>query len=329
MAFSCCCCCCCYVCTTGIPPDLGIPEAELLGRAFDHILHLSSIKRSSPHTDGSGSTDTPETSAGSSNNNGRNDGNADTGRREHSIHSSTEAGPAITSSSAEEKVSSSPSSSSSEVTATASKQGYGYRSIARRPSSARGHGNASSSGSSRLKSSDSSSATDDVTPKTSVSPDGNTCPRVPAREIIRLLLGGFIEDFRRESPSLTAACIFSEFSLGLECAAGDVTSSPADIATITTNARIRQRGSEGAVKSHQEVEDEKVVANEEQGSDCTAGRSGGSKGNAEVLVSKAEFREYFQAVTDLVDLNGLSLVSLGEFSSCSTVTNSDIDGVTH
>lgn len=110
-------------------------------------------------------------------------------------------------------------------------------------------------------------------------------PRVPAGDIIRVLRAGAIEEFRRASPALSAACIYEEFAEGLQVAAAGWGERAANTAS---RCRLGAGGSPGDWRG------------EEAG--CGNADAGGG------WVSKAEFREYFEAVTDLVDLNGLSLV---------------------
>lgn len=124
------------------------------------------------------------------------------------------------------------------------------------------------------------------------------------------LLAGLADDFRRASPSLTAVCMFSEFAQGLECAAGTVTSPD-----ISANNAGRW-GSTGVVEDNQGVDN--VAENQVVGVGA-AGRGGGVPEG--LGLSKAEFCEYFQAITDLVDLNGLSLLPK-VYDSCSSSTSS-------
>lgn len=115
-------------------------------------------------------------------------------------------------------------------------------------------------------------------------PDADAAPRVPAGEIIRLLRAGAIDGYRRASPALSAACIYAEFAEGLEGAAA-----------------TRGQDSEARTANH-------PIADCGTDEGNTRGGQQGSGGEGEWGVSKEEFCEYFEAVTDLVDLNGLSLV---------------------
>lgn len=124
-------------------------------------------------------------------------------------------------------------------------------------------------------------------------PDADAAPRVPASEITRLLRAGAIDGYRRASPALSAACIYPEFAEGLEGAA----------------ARRGQDSEESRTRtcSNQDTAKHPIA-------DCgtdegdTRGGGQGSRDEGEWGVSKEEFCDYFEAVTDLVDLNGLSLV---------------------
>ncbi|CAN0047652.1 unnamed protein product [Ectocarpus sp. 12 AP-2014] len=115
-------------------------------------------------------------------------------------------------------------------------------------------------------------------------PDADAAPRVSAGEIIRLLRAGAIDGYRRASPALSAACIYAEFAEGLEGAAA---TRGQDSEARTANHPIADRGTDEG---------------------DTRGGQQGSGGEGEGGVSKEEFCDYFEAVTDLVDLNRLSLV---------------------
>ncbi|CAM9483086.1 unnamed protein product [Ectocarpus sp. 6 AP-2014] len=116
-------------------------------------------------------------------------------------------------------------------------------------------------------------------------PDGDAAPRVPAGEIIRLLRAGAIDGYRRASPALSAACIYAEFAEGLEGAAA-----------------TRGQDREARTANHPIAD----CCTDEEG-DTRGGQRGG-RDKGEWGISKEEFCDYFEAVTDLVDLNGLSLV---------------------
>lgn len=104
-------------------------------------------------------------------------------------------------------------------------------------------------------------------------------PGIPADDIIRLLREGAIDEHRRASPALSAACIYQEFAQGLKGAAKTSTKGRA----TDTDDRGGNRGGEAAR------------------CDDVREKGGGW------VVSKEEFCDYFEAVTDLVDLNDLSL----------------------
>ncbi len=104
--------------------------------------------------------------------------------------------------------------------------------------------------------------------------------RVPAKNIVSLLRAGALDEYRRASPALSAACIYREFAEGLGAAA---TKGDHDDARSTYLDRTEH--------------------DDRPATDCGADERGSGWG-----VSKEEFCDYFEAVTDLVDLNGLSLV---------------------
>ena len=119
--------------------------------------------------------------------------------------------------------------------------------------------------------------------------------RVPASEILRLLRAGAIEDYRRASPALTATCMYREFAQGL----GEV---------VHDGGNVSRGGWESKVEENAHDRELKRV---DRGPDSafTAESDSGGRGEASDLgLTKAEFCEFFEAVTDLVDLNGLSLV---------------------
>ncbi|CAM9749739.1 unnamed protein product [Scytosiphon promiscuus] len=112
--------------------------------------------------------------------------------------------------------------------------------------------------------------------------------RIPAEEIVRVLRAGAIDDFRRASPALSAACIHREFAEGLAGAATItevVGSSTGSDHCILSGRSGGCAGTEGGRRRHGSGDDGRVLG-----------------------VSKEEFCDYFEAVTDLVDLNGLNLV---------------------
>eukprot|EP00752_Nemacystus_decipiens_P004170 g3813.t1 len=118
-------------------------------------------------------------------------------------------------------------------------------------------------------------------------------PRIPASDIVRVLRAGAVDEYRRASPALSAACIYREFAEGLWVAGAKKSGSsseegepPVDDHDETNErGRYRQQGDTGG---------------EEIGEDDRGIEGWG--------VSREEFCRYFEAVTDLVDLNGLSLV---------------------
>lgn len=107
-------------------------------------------------------------------------------------------------------------------------------------------------------------------------------PRVPATEITRLLLGGNLDEYRQASPALSAACVYQDFARGLEDFTkgrlGGFSAPSVDCCDGDYGGADKARGG---------------------GAEADAGEPG--------WVSKEEFCDYFEAVTDLVDLNGLSL----------------------
>ncbi|CAM9245907.1 unnamed protein product [Hapterophycus canaliculatus] len=120
-------------------------------------------------------------------------------------------------------------------------------------------------------------------------PDAEACSplRIPAGEIVRVLCAGAIDSFRRASPALSAACIHRVFAEGLEGAARK--RRLGESSTGSDRPLVLGRGSsDGGDRDRQRA---------------SSGGDGRGWG-----VSKEEFCDYFEAVTDLVDLNGLSLV---------------------
>lgn len=107
-------------------------------------------------------------------------------------------------------------------------------------------------------------------------------PRVLASEITRLLLAGDLDEYRQASPALSAACVYQDFARGLEDVAKERHGR-----SSTSNADCRNGDYSGVGKARGD------------GDDVCAGERG--------WVSKEEFCDYFEAVTDLVELNGLSL----------------------
>lgn len=131
----------------------------------------------------------------------------------------------------------------------------------------------------------------DKTPKT----DAIKAPRILPREIIRLLRAGAVEEYRRASPALSAACIYQEFAEGLEDAAA---------------ARGKHE------HTGRSAEEDDQTAGDRRANEVETPRRHGRAGGGNIGsdgqgwgISKEEFCDYFEAVTDLVDLNGLSLVS--------------------
>lgn len=124
---------------------------------------------------------------------------------------------------------------------------------------------------------------------------GENTIRIPASKIISLLRAGAIDEYRRSSPSLSAACIYREFAEGLGAAA---TKRKHDTrrehlgSTEHGDRPANDRGTNQGAGPRQDGVD---------GSDANDNERGWG-------VSKEEFCDYFEAVTDLVDLNGLSLV---------------------
>lgn len=123
-------------------------------------------------------------------------------------------------------------------------------------------------------------------------------PRILPSEIIRLLRAGAVEEFRRASPALSAACIYQEFAEGLEGAVaahgrhGIRRNSPGSSTDEDDHPAGDRRSNEGETRRQH---DEAHV-----GCNGCDGQGWG--------ISKEEFCDYFEAVTDLVDLNGLSLL---------------------
>lgn len=127
--------------------------------------------------------------------------------------------------------------------------------------------------------------------------DGWSKPRVPADEIIRVLREGAIDHFRRGSPALSAAYMYRDLAEGLE-----------SIAAKGMSDRTTSESENGQPHRHHPALDasEYDCVFEGDGQMCQASAAGDDlrvRG-----VSKEEFCDYFEAVTDLVDLNGLSLV---------------------
>lgn len=129
--------------------------------------------------------------------------------------------------------------------------------------------------------------------------DSIETPRILPSEIIRLLRAGAVEEYRRASPALSATCIYREFAEGLEGAA---------TTARETYGISRSGGSSTDVDDHpagdrSATEGETRRRNHDESEDVCVGHDGQGWG-----ISKEEFCDYFEAVTDLVDLNGLSLV---------------------
>lgn len=123
-------------------------------------------------------------------------------------------------------------------------------------------------------------------------------PRIPASEIIRILRAGAVDEYRRASPALSAACIYKEFAVGL----GVASTSGAD-----GGARRTILGSSANEGDHpaEERKTNKGARHRRQGDADDEDIADDGRGRG---VSREEFCDYFEAVTDLVDLNGLSLV---------------------
>ena len=117
-------------------------------------------------------------------------------------------------------------------------------------------------------------------------------PRVPAADIIRVLRAGTVDEYRRASPALSAACIYKEFANGLGVASKS---------GVDGGARRENLGSSLDEGDHPCDTTEGGARHTQQGDPI--GEDDGRRG-----VSREEFCDYFEAVTDLVDLNGLSLV---------------------
>lgn len=123
-------------------------------------------------------------------------------------------------------------------------------------------------------------------------------PRIPAREIIRILHAGAVDEYRRASPALSAACIYKEFADGLGVAS---TRGAEDGATRKIIGSGTDEGEE-----HNNADTNNGAGHRQQGDDAEGEDIGeDDRGRG---VSREEFCDYFEAVTDLVDLNGLSLV---------------------
>lgn len=104
--------------------------------------------------------------------------------------------------------------------------------------------------------------------------------RVPATEIMRILQEGKLGKFQRASPSLAALCIFPEFAAGLQ--------------------RIASNYNECLDGNSQAEEVAPDPGNEGRGNTET---------RLQVGLTRDEFCEYLEAVTDLVELNNMSLVT--------------------
>lgn len=126
--------------------------------------------------------------------------------------------------------------------------------------------------------------------------------RVSAGEIVRLLHGGAIEEYRKASPALSAARLYRDFAEGL------MFSAEAD----TGNYDISAGGALSFDSDRRRFPDNTNVQSERRAQcDGDEAKAGGRyKG-----VSKEEFCEYFEAVTDLVDVNSLSLAPRGHEGS--------------
>lgn len=141
--------------------------------------------------------------------------------------------------------------------------------------------------------------------------------RVPAEKIMEALLTGLVEDYRRASPSLTAVCMYPEFAQGLKECVADTVTSPS-----TGECATSRWGSADIGKDNQGVDDSgETPFNNNDGAMGRDGRVVGRLG-----ISNAEFCEYFEAITDLVDLNGLSLVPKGRSSCSSSSCSSGVGG---
>lgn len=119
--------------------------------------------------------------------------------------------------------------------------------------------------------------------------------RVPASEVVRILCSGAVDEYRRASPALSAACIYKELAEGLEVAS---TRKAEDGARRTVLGNSTDKGDH---PSESRNTNKGARHSQQQGdADDEDDRGRG--------VSREEFCDYFEAVTDLVDLNGLSLV---------------------
>lgn len=123
-------------------------------------------------------------------------------------------------------------------------------------------------------------------------------PRIPANEIIRTLRAGAVDEHRRASAALSATCIYKEFAEGLGVAGAR---------RAEDGARRKILGSSTDKDDHP-AEDRNAIGGarrEQQGDVDGEDIDDDDRGWG---VSREEFCDYFEAVTDLVDLNGLSLV---------------------
>lgn len=115
--------------------------------------------------------------------------------------------------------------------------------------------------------------------------------RIPASKIVSLLRAGAIDEYRRASPALSAACIYREFAEGLGAAARRG-KHDAKVTNLGSTDHDDHPVTDGDTSKG--VDEYNHIDDDERGSGWG--------------VSKEEFCDYFEAVTDLVDLNGLSLV---------------------
>lgn len=123
-------------------------------------------------------------------------------------------------------------------------------------------------------------------------------PRIPASEIIRILRAGAVDEYRRASPALSAACIYREFAEGLGVA----------------GARGAENGAKRKILGCSVDEGDHLSEDRDTNKEARHKQQGDADGEGigeddrERGVSREEFCDYFEAVTDLVDLNCLSLV---------------------
>lgn len=131
------------------------------------------------------------------------------------------------------------------------------------------------------------------------SPDagGLKAVRIPASDILRILRAGAVDEYRRASPALSAACIYKEFAEGLSVASMKSAEDGARRNILGSSADLGGQRTENCVAN--------IGPRRQQGDADGEGAGEDDRGRG---VSKEEFCDFFEAVTDLIDLNGLGLV---------------------